>query len=162
MSIWHFILIKVFFYEIVLFSKFSMARKPLHFQISKVDLVIACMENSLASGGGFTCGRHYVAGSQRLSAVGYVFSVSLPPLLAGAALEGLKISEENPGRLDIKCHNGIIRLFVCKVFTGTFLKLLKYHEVVNIKNPIKHDKIYYKMLVITLSMVLRSKYEILG
>ncbi|CAK8675690.1 unnamed protein product [Clavelina lepadiformis] len=69
-----------------------------HFNIpiSKVDLVIACMENSLASGGGFTCGRHYVAGSQRLSAVGYVFSVSLPPLLAGAALEGLKISEENP------------------------------------------------------------------
>ncbi|XP_076811924.1 serine palmitoyltransferase 1-like [Clavelina lepadiformis] len=69
-----------------------------HFNIpvSKLDLVVACMEYSLASVGGFCCGRHYVVGHQRLSGMGYVFSASLPSLLARAAIEGLNISEENP------------------------------------------------------------------
>ena len=55
------------------------------------------MENSLATVGGFCCGRAYVIDHQCLSGQGYVFSASLPPLLAVAAAEGLKIIDESPG-----------------------------------------------------------------
>ncbi|XP_022368262.1 serine palmitoyltransferase 1-like [Enhydra lutris kenyoni] len=55
------------------------------------------MENSLASVGGFCCGRSFVIDHQRLSGQGYCFSASLPPLLAAAAIEALNIMEENPG-----------------------------------------------------------------
>ena len=65
------------------------------------------MEYSLASVGGFCCGRHYVVGHQRLSGMGYVFSASLPSLLARAAIEGLNITEENPGRKNLSCLVGI-------------------------------------------------------
>nr|CAB3266548.1 serine palmitoyltransferase 1 [Phallusia mammillata] len=70
-----------------------------HFDIpiDKVDLVVGSLEYSLASVGGFCCGRAYVVDHQRLSGQGYVFSASLPPLLARAAIEALNIVEEDPG-----------------------------------------------------------------
>uniref|UniRef100_A0A7N5KG84 Serine palmitoyltransferase 1 n=1 Tax=Ailuropoda melanoleuca TaxID=9646 RepID=A0A7N5KG84_AILME len=70
-----------------------------HFGISidDIDLISANMENSLASIGGFCCGRSFVIDHQRLSGQGYCFSASLPPLLAAAAIEALNIMEENPG-----------------------------------------------------------------
>ncbi|KAM3843524.1 serine palmitoyltransferase 1 isoform 2-T2 [Vipera latastei] len=70
-----------------------------HFGISidDIDLTSANMENSLASVGGFCCGRSFVIDHQRLSGQGYCFSASLPPLLAAAAIEALNIMQENPG-----------------------------------------------------------------
>ncbi|XP_053323823.1 serine palmitoyltransferase 1 [Spea bombifrons] len=68
--------------------------------IDDIDLISANMENSLASIGGFCCGRSFVIDHQRLSGQGYCFSASLPPLLASAAIEGLNIMEENS---DIFC-----------------------------------------------------------
>ncbi|XP_052500933.1 serine palmitoyltransferase 1 isoform X2 [Budorcas taxicolor] len=65
--------------------------------IDDIDLISANMENSLASIGGFCCGRSFVIDHQRLSGQGYCFSASLPPLLAAAAIEALNIMEENPG-----------------------------------------------------------------
>ncbi|CAM4672416.1 unnamed protein product [Lepidochelys kempii] len=64
--------------------------------IDDIDLISANMENSLASIGGFCCGRSFVIDHQRLSGQGYCFSASLPPLLAAAAIEALNIMEENP------------------------------------------------------------------
>jgi len=52
----------------------------------------------MASLGGFCCGRAYVIDHQRLSGQGYVFSASLPPLLAGAVIEVLEIVEKDPGK----------------------------------------------------------------
>ncbi|MEE6459710.1 hypothetical protein FKM82_000706 [Ascaphus truei] len=63
--------------------------------IDDIDLISANMENSLASIGGFCCGRSFVIDHQRLSGQGYCFSASLPPLLASASIEGLNIMEEN-------------------------------------------------------------------
>ncbi|XP_069481736.1 serine palmitoyltransferase 1 [Ambystoma mexicanum] len=68
--------------------------------IDDIDLIIANMENALASIGGFCCGRSFVIDHQRLSGQGYCFSASLPPLLASAAIEALNIMEDNP---DIFC-----------------------------------------------------------
>ncbi|KFP54415.1 Serine palmitoyltransferase 1, partial [Cathartes aura] len=64
--------------------------------IDDIDLISANMENSLASIGGFCCGRSFIIDHQRLSGQGYCFSASLPPLLAAAAIEALNIMEANP------------------------------------------------------------------
>ncbi|XP_049594456.1 serine palmitoyltransferase 1 isoform X2 [Syngnathus scovelli] len=64
--------------------------------IEDIDLISANMENSLASIGGFCCGRSFVIDHQRLSGQGYCFSASLPPMLAAAAIEALSIMQENP------------------------------------------------------------------
>lgn len=75
--------------------------------IDDIDLISANMENSLASIGGFCCGRSFVIDHQRLSGQGYCFSASLPPMLASAAIEGLNIMEDDPDifrLLSQKCH----------------------------------------------------------
>ncbi|NXX98595.1 SPTC1 palmitoyltransferase, partial [Centropus bengalensis] len=80
---------------------------PLPELIDDIDLISANMENSLASIGGFCCGRSFIIDHQRLSGQGYCFSASLPPLLAAAAIEALNIMEDNPGifqTLRAKCE----------------------------------------------------------
>uniref|UniRef100_A0A1I7XPT6 Serine palmitoyltransferase 1 n=1 Tax=Heterorhabditis bacteriophora TaxID=37862 RepID=A0A1I7XPT6_HETBA len=67
--------------------------------ILDVDMVIGSLENALASTGGFCVGRSYVVGHQRLSGLGYCFSASLPPLLATAASEALRLIEVDPERV---------------------------------------------------------------
>lgn len=64
-----------------------------------VDMIMASLENALASTGGFCVGRSYVVGHQRLSGLGYCFSASLPPLLATAASEAIAIIDEQPERV---------------------------------------------------------------
>lgn len=68
-----------------------------HFSVSPehVDCISGSMENALASIGGFSVGTKYVVDHQRLSALGYCFSASLPPLLATAAIEALKLIEKD-------------------------------------------------------------------
>ncbi|XP_050801900.1 serine palmitoyltransferase 1 isoform X1 [Gopherus flavomarginatus] len=84
--------------------------------VDDIDLISANMENSLASIGGFCCGRSFVIDHQRLSGQGYCFSASLPPLLAAAAVEALNIMEENPDIFQIlreKCkriHKALQRI----------------------------------------------------
>ncbi|KAG2466512.1 SPTC1 palmitoyltransferase, partial [Polypterus senegalus] len=81
--------------------------------IDDIDLISANMENSLASVGGFCCGRSFVIDHQVFALLaqkaisdyvlivilsqGYCFSASLPPMLASAAIEALNIMEEDQG-----------------------------------------------------------------
>lgn len=58
--------------------------------VEDVDLIVASLENSMASYGGFCCGSSYIVDHQRLSGLGYCFSASLPPLQANVALAALK------------------------------------------------------------------------
>ncbi|CAF0775465.1 unnamed protein product [Adineta ricciae] len=60
----------------------------------KIDLISSSLEYSVGSIGGFAVGSSFVVDHQRLSAQGYCFSASLPPLLAAAAIEALNIMEE--------------------------------------------------------------------
>lgn len=81
--------------------------------IIDVDMIMASLENAMATTGGFCAGRSYVVGHQRLSGLGYCFSASLPPLLATAASEALRIIRSEPERLKrlhenaISLHNGL-------------------------------------------------------
>lgn len=69
-----------------------------HFNIDlvEVDLIMAGMENSLATIGGFCVGSHFIVEHQRLSGLGYCFSASLPPLLTQAAISALERFEREP------------------------------------------------------------------
>ena len=65
----------------------------------QIDLISSTLEYSVGSIGGFAVGSSFVVDHQRLSAQGYCFSASLPPLLAAAAIEALNIMEEDHTRL---------------------------------------------------------------
>eukprot|EP00035_Acanthoeca_spectabilis_P001679 m.81953 g.81953 ORF g.81953 m.81953 type:complete len:482 (+) comp11045_c0_seq2:42-1487(+) len=75
-----------------------------HFGIdpAKVDCIAAAMGNALGSIGGFALGRSYVIDHQRLSGAGYCYSASLPPLLAVACIEALKIIQKSNGEIQTK------------------------------------------------------------
>ncbi|KAH6773242.1 long-chain base1 [Perilla frutescens var. hirtella] len=64
--------------------------------VEKVDIVTAAMGHALATEGGFCTGSARVIDHQRLSSSGYVFSASLPPYLASAAITAFDVLEENP------------------------------------------------------------------
>ncbi|KAG6746759.1 hypothetical protein POTOM_049124 [Populus tomentosa] len=64
--------------------------------IEKVDIVTAAMGHALATEGGFCTGSSRVIDHQRLSSSGYVFSASLPPYLASAAITAINVLEDNP------------------------------------------------------------------
>ncbi|CAM0948869.1 unnamed protein product [Alopecurus aequalis] len=67
--------------------------------IDKIDIITAGMGTALASDGGFCTGSARVVDHQRLSSAGYVFSASLPPYLASAAISAVNYLEENPSVL---------------------------------------------------------------
>ncbi|KAH7852070.1 hypothetical protein Vadar_020248 [Vaccinium darrowii] len=64
--------------------------------VEKIDIITAAMGHALATEGGFCTGSTGVVDHQRLSSSGYVFSASLPPYLASAAITAIDILEENP------------------------------------------------------------------
>ncbi|XVE91113.1 hypothetical protein DITRI_Ditri20bG0129000 [Diplodiscus trichospermus] len=64
--------------------------------IEKIDIVTAAMGHALATEGGFCTGSARVIDHQRLSSSGYVFSASLPPYLASAAITAIDVLEQNP------------------------------------------------------------------
>uniref|UniRef100_A0A914YXB4 Serine palmitoyltransferase 1 n=1 Tax=Panagrolaimus superbus TaxID=310955 RepID=A0A914YXB4_9BILA len=90
-----------------------------------IDMIMASLENALATTGGFCAGRSFVVGHQRLSGLGYCFSASLPPLLATAASEGLRILQNEPDRFQRlndnsrRLHNGLK-----DTFKGTSFKVI--------------------------------------
>ncbi|KAK6018521.1 hypothetical protein OSTOST_15887 [Ostertagia ostertagi] len=92
-------------------------------------MVMASLENAMASTGGFCVGRSYVVGHQRLSGLGYCFSASLPPLLATAASEGLRIIDEEPERvarvqrLAVAVHRGLEAAF--KLFDNASIMITR-------------------------------------
>ncbi|KAE8670503.1 Long chain base biosynthesis protein 1a [Hibiscus syriacus] len=78
--------------------------------IEKIDIVTAAMGHALATEGGFCTGSARVIDHQRLSSSGYVFSASLPPYLASAAITAIDVLEENPD-LKLKLKENIAILW---------------------------------------------------
>lgn len=79
--------------------------------VEKIDIITAAMGHALATEGGFCTGSARVIDHQRLSSSGYVFSASLPPYLASAAITAFDVLEENP-KLITKLKRNIA--FLCK------------------------------------------------
>ncbi|XP_076439989.1 serine palmitoyltransferase 1-like [Babylonia areolata] len=67
--------------------------------IEDVEMITASLENSMASIGGFCCGKKFIIDHQRLSGMGYCFSASQPPMVAVAATKALELMERDPTML---------------------------------------------------------------
>ncbi|XP_078446022.1 long-chain base1 isoform X2 [Wolffia australiana] len=67
--------------------------------IEKVDIITSGLGAALATDGGFCTGSTRVVDHQRLSSSGYVFSASLPPYLASAAISAIDHLEEKTSLL---------------------------------------------------------------
>jgi 8-amino-7-oxononanoate synthase len=66
--------------------------------LDQVDLVMGTLSKSLASVGGFVAGDRKLIDTLRHTARSHLFSASLPPASAAAALEALEIVDEEPQR----------------------------------------------------------------
>ncbi|CAH7665982.1 pyridoxal phosphate-dependent transferase [Phakopsora pachyrhizi] len=62
-----------------------------------VDILVGSLATSFNSGGGFCAGSKEVVSHQRINSAALVFSAALPPLLATAASETIKILSEKDG-----------------------------------------------------------------
>lgn len=89
-----------------------------------IDLIMGSLENAIGSTGGFVCGRQYVTDHQLLSGSGYCFSASLPPLLAVAAIESLRIISSEPDRVEkLREKSGRVHSGLRKALRGTGLRV---------------------------------------
>jgi len=103
----------------------------LNVPLEDVDFISGSLEHCLAAFGGFIVGSSYVVDHQRISGLGYCFSASLPPLLAGVGIKSLSIIKDNPGivgELRDKCL-----YFHTKLKTLTHFRINGHEE-----SPIKH------------------------
>lgn len=66
-------------------------------QASSVDILLGSLATSFNSGGGFCAGSNEVVAHQRINSAALVFSAALPPLLATAASETIKILANQDG-----------------------------------------------------------------
>ena len=64
--------------------------------ITDIDIVNVNLGNALGSIGAMVLGSHKVIDHQRLNGAGYVFSASLPPFLASAAIAAIERLDEEP------------------------------------------------------------------
>ncbi len=72
-----------------------------HFNvIDKVDLIMGTFSKSLASVGGFIAGEKDIIHFLKHNSRAHIFSASMPPSSAAAALEAVKIILEEPERID--------------------------------------------------------------
>jgi serine palmitoyltransferase len=62
--------------------------------VSEVELVVGSLGNAVGAIGGFAVGDAAAATHQRLNSNGYVFSCSLPPFLAQAAIKSIDLMEK--------------------------------------------------------------------
>lgn len=65
-----------------------------------VDFIAGSLSTALGSVGGFCTGSHVAIDHQRLAGSGYCFSASSPPFTCVAALEALRLIDEEPARLE--------------------------------------------------------------
>ncbi|KAJ3765097.1 serine palmitoyltransferase [Lentinula raphanica] len=66
---------------------------------SKVDILIGSCAIGLCASGGFCAGSRTVVEHQRINSPAYVFSASMPPLLAVSASEGINVLRDTPSLL---------------------------------------------------------------
>lgn len=63
-------------------------------------MLVGSVSIGLCAAGGFCAGTQFVAEHQRINGPGFVYSASMPPLLAVSASEGINILRNNPSILE--------------------------------------------------------------
>uniref|UniRef100_A0A915CP59 Serine palmitoyltransferase 1 n=1 Tax=Ditylenchus dipsaci TaxID=166011 RepID=A0A915CP59_9BILA len=110
-----------------------------------VDMIMVSLENAIASTGGFCAGRSFVVGHQRLSGLGYCFSASLPPLLATAASEALRIMAAEPERFEqlqsnaSTLHHGLLEACQGTCYALSPLQHIIYKSALHSDSNLEHQ-----------------------
>ncbi|KAJ3162630.1 serine palmitoyltransferase component [Geranomyces michiganensis] len=93
-----------------------------HFGIERdgnVDITSATTANAVGAAGGFCCGSREIVEHQRLGGQGYVFSASLPAILAASAIEGIRYIVSHPDQLALlRGHAAAFRTTLRKNLVG--------------------------------------------
>jgi len=76
----------------------------------KIELLTGSLEPITSSVGGFCCGENGIIYHQRLNSSGYVYSCSLPPLLAAVSITALDIIDAQPQLLE-RLHKNTATLY---------------------------------------------------
>ncbi|KAG0356821.1 serine palmitoyltransferase [Gamsiella multidivaricata] len=84
----------------------------------EVDMIVGSMANSLSAAGGFCAGPKEVVDHQRLSGQAFVFSASIPAMLAVCASEAINILESGQGNKLLKELNENAAVFRNVVLTA--------------------------------------------
>ncbi|XXG56202.1 hypothetical protein AAC387_Pa03g3683 [Persea americana] len=100
--------------------------------IEKIDIIAAAMGHALATDGGFCTGSVRVVGHQRLSSAGYVFSASLPPYLACAAITAIDVLEEHPSLLT-KVHSILKDIYLIE--NSAWCRFVRYSDIPGLSFP---------------------------
>ncbi|CED82979.1 serine palmitoyltransferase [Phaffia rhodozyma] len=82
----------------------------------EVDMLIGSMANTLGAGGGFCAGSTVVTGHQRINSAAFVFSASLPPMIATTASTAIRILQSSPQLfVTLRQHGKLLRLTLDKL-----------------------------------------------
>ncbi|KZP16970.1 serine palmitoyltransferase [Athelia psychrophila] len=90
---------------------------------AQVDMLCGNVSIGLASGGGFCAGSSVVVEHQRINGTSFVFSASMPPLLAVSASEGIAILRAQPSILATLQENVRAIHTVLAPVTGTLVTI---------------------------------------
>lgn len=79
-----------------------------HFGLTngEIDILMGTLSKTLSACGGYICGRHSLVENLKYTSPGFVYSVGMSPPLAAAALESLRIMQEEPERVEKLQVNG--------------------------------------------------------
>ena len=80
----------------------------------EVDLWMGTLSKTLAGCGGYVAGGREVVDYLRCTAPGFVYSVGLPPPMAAAALESLRLMRAEPWRVERLARNAALFLAECR------------------------------------------------
>lgn len=104
--------LRIFIDESISFGTIGLHGKGIteYFNIprSEIDMIMGSLEYAIGTIGGFCMGTSFIIDHQRLSALGYCFSASQPPLLAAAAITSLDIIERNSEIFESLKNNALL------------------------------------------------------
>ncbi|KAJ3367514.1 serine palmitoyltransferase component [Kappamyces sp. JEL0680] len=97
-----------------------------HFDLAatNIDLIVASLANAFSGSGGFCAGSKEIVEHQRLGGQSYVYSASLPAILAVTAIEGVHHLEKNPDTaIRLSLNSEKMHAMLGKALQGTSLKI---------------------------------------
>ncbi|EGG20760.1 serine C-palmitoyltransferase subunit [Cavenderia fasciculata] len=99
--------------------------------VNDIEVICASLGHAFAAGGGFCCGADAVVNHQRLNALGFVFSASLPPFHATTAETAVNILDQDPKLLSKLSNN-------CAMAYEAFNNLPGFRVIGSPISPILH------------------------
>ncbi|TPX59515.1 hypothetical protein PhCBS80983_g02383 [Powellomyces hirtus] len=106
---------------------------------TEVEIISASISNAIGSAGGFCCGSKEIVEHQRLGGQSYVFSASMPAMLAVSGIEGVKYLEAHPEAFTTLRQNAAVMRSALK-------KSLGQPQIVDIGGDVESPVIHLRLI----------------